>query len=140
MDPVVEALKRLVGETAAGRIAVADKLGVSEQNLYQIVSGTLLPSGKPRSVGRRLREKLDLHFPHWLDPLAINPLPTSAQQVTLDQALQRLDVALSQVPAEHRLELQDTLVMWVKHGSKYRQPVAELLLQTPSGKRQANDK
>lgn len=69
-DPLVIALTRLCGgkgrAAAARRAEVADQLGVNEQSLYQIVSGVKLSSGRERTVGRELREKLDRHFPGWL--------------------------------------------------------------------------
>lgn len=71
-DPLVIALTRLCGgkgrSAAARRAEVADQLGVNEQTLYQIVNGVKLTSGRERTVGRALREKLDRHFPGWLTP------------------------------------------------------------------------
>lgn len=57
----------LVGTSAKRRQEVADALGVNEQSLYQIVTGHPLASGKPRGVGRQLREKLDSVYPEWLE-------------------------------------------------------------------------
>lgn len=68
-DPLVEALTRLCGGTEraakARRQEVAERLEVNEQTLYQIIKGIKLESGRPRTVGRELREKLDRHFPGW---------------------------------------------------------------------------
>lgn len=66
MDPAVLALQNLIATTKGGRVAVADRLGVNEQTLYQIAAGIKLRSGKPRGVGRQLRELLDQHYPGWL--------------------------------------------------------------------------
>lgn len=69
-DPLVNALTRLCGGTErsakARRQEVAEILGVNEQTLYQIIKGIKLESGRSRTVGRKLREKLDKHFPDWL--------------------------------------------------------------------------
>lgn len=68
MDHQVAALIALVGnDDKARRQEVADALGCSEQTLYQIVRQIPLKSGRPRGVGRDLRERLDLHYPGWLD-------------------------------------------------------------------------
>jgi hypothetical protein len=64
-DPIVAALRRLC-EDEGGPSAVAERAGVSQENLKQILSGVRLPSGNPRRVGSRLREKLTSAFPEWL--------------------------------------------------------------------------
>jgi hypothetical protein len=79
MDLAVEALRRLVGASAAKRKEIAAALDFNEQSIYQIVAGVPLVSGRPRTVGRRLREKLDAHYPGWLDasPAAVaRPVPS----------------------------------------------------------------
>lgn len=65
-DPLIAALTRLV-EREGGYDAVANAAGHNSQALYQIVAGITLPSGKPRGVGRLLRERLDRAFPDWLE-------------------------------------------------------------------------
>lgn len=55
-------------EREGGHENVADKAGVSAPYLWQIVHGTLMPSGRPRGVGRRIAEKLDAAFPGWTNP------------------------------------------------------------------------
>ena len=50
----------------AGRYIVADRAGLSEQYLYQIVAKKPMTSGKPRSIGKRARDKLDKAFPNWM--------------------------------------------------------------------------
>lgn len=64
-DPFVEALKRLCRQEG-GHQAVADRAHVSAANLWQILAGTKLPSGKSRGVGPNLREKLNAAFPAWV--------------------------------------------------------------------------
>lgn len=63
-DPDVEALRRLVA-SKGGHTAVADAIDASDQTIYQIVSGQLLPSGNPKGVGPSLRKRLDAKFPGW---------------------------------------------------------------------------
>lgn len=61
---LIEALRRLCA--AHGLDAVADKAGVSAENLQQIVKGTLLPKSKePRGVGPTLQRKLSAAYPGW---------------------------------------------------------------------------
>lgn len=63
-DQLVEQLARLcLSEGGVERVAAT--AGVSSENLKQILRGTKLPSGNPRSVGPSLRKKLDDHFPGW---------------------------------------------------------------------------
>jgi len=50
--------------------ALAEEVGTSEKYLSQILSGTLLPSGKPRGVGNALARKLEtgtMKDPGWMD-------------------------------------------------------------------------
>jgi hypothetical protein len=47
--------------------AVADKAGVDDQSLYQIISGVKLPSGNAKGVGPTIQRKLDTAFPGWAD-------------------------------------------------------------------------
>lgn len=65
-DPLVQALIALCkDESTGGRAGVAKATRVNPQTIYQIVSGVLLKSGKPRGVGRELAGKLDAAFPGW---------------------------------------------------------------------------
>lgn len=64
-DPAVAALKRLCG-THGGWKAVGLTLEVNPQTVYQIVTGRTTESGTIRGVGRKLRERLEEHFPGWL--------------------------------------------------------------------------
>jgi len=65
IDPLVAALIRLC-EKEGGFKQVADRAKVSPDNLWQIVNSIKLPSGNPRGVGPRLREKLSSAYPEWL--------------------------------------------------------------------------
>lgn len=66
-DPMVDALRRIV-EANGGATAVADKIEVNDQTIYQILKGVRLPSGRPKGVGPALRAKLDEHYPGWRLP------------------------------------------------------------------------
>jgi hypothetical protein len=68
VDADVEALRRLVGDSVEQRVSVAERIGVNEQTLYQILRGIPLKSGRPRSVGRKLRDLLDAIYPGWREP------------------------------------------------------------------------
>lgn len=60
---LIEALKRLCAKHTVE--AVAEKAGVSAENLQQIVKGTKLPKGEPRGVGPTLQRKLSAVYPGW---------------------------------------------------------------------------
>jgi len=55
---------------------VADKSGISPDNLWQIINGTKLPSGNPRGVGPKLRLKITATYPDWLSPTLSAQLPS----------------------------------------------------------------
>lgn len=119
-DPLVEALRALV-EREGGRHAVARKIGVNEQSLYQILRGIPLPSGKPRGVGAKLREKLNVAYPGWID--------ASRPKMPLPEIRDALPVVLDAIAAcPHRDELRTLLALLVDHDAPaYRQRLAELL-------------
>jgi hypothetical protein len=96
MDPDVSALKRLIGSSVQQRIEVADAIGFNEQTLYQVANGIPLKSGKPRSVGRKLREALDQHYPGWRDGATTNPISATPPPPHLAQAL---PVVLGRLPS-----------------------------------------
>lgn len=57
---------------------VADKSGISPDNLWQIINGTKLPSGNPRGVGPKLRQKITNAYPDWLTPALAAQIPSGA--------------------------------------------------------------
>lgn len=63
-SPDVSALQALC-DREGGYRAVANALGVNDQSIYQIISGVLLPSGRPKGIGPSLREKLSQRYPGW---------------------------------------------------------------------------
>ena len=81
---------------------VADKSGISPDNLWQIINGTKLPSGNPRGVGPKLRLKITAAYPDWLSPTLAAQIPNDAAGgaavavlaapavATLGQTLERL--------------------------------------------------
>jgi hypothetical protein len=85
MDHELQALLTLLRATAEHptgtperRRQVAELAGVSADNLYQVARGILLASGRPRRLGRDVKERLDAAFPGWLD---LNDRPVTS---TLD--------------------------------------------------------
>lgn len=74
----VEALRALCSREG-GHKAVALAAGVSADNLWQVLHGTLLPNGKPRGVGRQLASKLNAAFPGWMSvhPASAGEQPAS---------------------------------------------------------------
>jgi phage repressor protein C with HTH and peptisase S24 domain len=86
-DPLVEALRRLCDDEG-GPDAVAARAGVSAEYLTQILKGVQLPSGNPRRLGSRLREKLTSVYPEWLsgmNTLAAEPRAAYKTDVTIPQ-------------------------------------------------------
>ena len=69
-DSMVKALEALC-EREGGYKTVASVAHISPDNLWQILNGTKLPSGKPRGIGPELRRKLDRHYPGWSGMAAV---------------------------------------------------------------------
>jgi hypothetical protein len=63
-EELVAALAALC-DREGGHKTVAMVAGISEANLWQVLHGIKLPSGKKRGIGRRLVGKLDAKFPGW---------------------------------------------------------------------------
>ena len=69
-DPLVTALQRLIQRTGS-YVAVADKIDVNDQSLYQIaMMKRHSATGRVKSVGPTIRKKLDQAFPGWLSASA----------------------------------------------------------------------
>ena len=96
LDPLTIALRQLC-DREGGYKALAKKLEVHDQSLYQIVTGVKLPSGKPKGVGPTLRKKLDSKYPNWLNPA--RPADQTAEMVALYGLLLRM------VPEKDRLQV-----------------------------------
>lgn len=63
-------LRRLLDEFGGNLGELARRANTSYDNLWQIINGTLLPSGKPRGIGNELAQKLEAAGnkpPGWLD-------------------------------------------------------------------------
>lgn len=65
-EHLIQSLKTLCNDNG-GYKAVADRAGVDDQSLYQIISGVRLPSGNAKGVGPTIQRKLDAAFPGWAD-------------------------------------------------------------------------
>ena len=63
-EQLIESLRQLC-KREGGHAVVATEIDASDQTLYQIISGTKLPSGEPRGVGPTLQKKLNAHYPDW---------------------------------------------------------------------------
>ena len=122
-DLYVSALRRLVAATPGGRAEVAAQIHANEQTLYQILSGIPLSSGKLRTVGRDLRERLSRAYPDWLDTphTSGEELPSrAAPAADLAYLVSELAKVVGSVPVEKRGELVDVLSIWAKHGATDR--------------------
>lgn len=65
-DPLSTALARLC-EREGGYTVVAEKAGLNDQSLYQVIKGIRLPSGNAKSVGPAMRKALTRAYPDWLE-------------------------------------------------------------------------
>jgi hypothetical protein len=65
-DPTIAALQALV-KREGGHKAVALVIGANDQSIYQIVAGIKTKAGRPKGVGKDLREKLQRHYPDWMN-------------------------------------------------------------------------
>lgn len=90
-DPLVTALSRLCNKEGGWK-AVASKLGVNDQSLYQITTGKRLPSGNPKGVGPKLRNLLDEHYPGWRE-IHTSPIGRPHIAATPDTAREPILVA-----------------------------------------------
>lgn len=63
-EELIESL-RLLCAAEGGTQGVAEKSGVDEQVLYQVVRGIKLPSGQPRGIGPKTQKALSQAFPDW---------------------------------------------------------------------------
>lgn len=94
-DPLVAALQRLILRLGS-YAALADRIDVNEQSLYQIATLKChSTTGRVKSVGPRIRKKLDVAFPGWLDPLGHDLSDTPQLEVSRSQSwpMQRFPAA-----------------------------------------------
>lgn len=63
-EELIESL-RLLCAAEGGTQGVAEKSGIDEQVLYQVVRGIKLPSGQPRGIGPKTQKTLSDAFPGW---------------------------------------------------------------------------
>jgi hypothetical protein len=87
--------RRFSEDPLKGRYHVASESGLSEQYIYQIISGKPMQNGEKRSVGKVARAKLSKAFPDWLEhDHAQYTLPAQDQQFInrIQQEVARYDV------------------------------------------------
>ena len=67
MTPKEYLRQRLIAlcEREGGHIPVSRAAGVSDQTIYQIVTGQRLPSGETRGVGPKLQRRISEAYPGW---------------------------------------------------------------------------
>lgn len=123
-DPAIEALRRLIGGSASRRAEVASRCGVNEQYLYQLARGLPLSSGRPRRIGRDLREALDRHYPGWMGEA---PPVQAEQRPALETALPVVLEALGRL-SPMRLQMARTVLdTLASHPEMAEDAAAELL-------------
>lgn len=110
-DPLVAALQRLLLREG-GYVVVGDKAGINDQSLYQIAArkpGT--KSGKPKSVGPSIRQRLSTHYPDWLDGTITSASSAAMSRPTpnLAQALAAVAAAIQALPRDRRQQLAPQL-------------------------------
>ena len=87
--------QRFSADPLQGRYEVARQTGLSEQYLYQIISGRPMANGKLRSVGARARKTITEKFPNWLDSRPQESLPKDDQDFVhrVEEAVARYTVS-----------------------------------------------
>lgn len=111
IDPVVEALVALC-QREGGHKIVASEAHISPDNLWQIVNGTMLPSGKPRGVGPDVRRRLTSRYPEWLKPVTAATVAAQSEGPALRKfspEARACAAMIDKLPAAQRLELQDII-------------------------------
>ncbi len=95
-NPDVAALQALCDKEGGYKV-VAKAIGVNDQSIYQIVSGVLLPSGRPKGVGPSLKEKLNARYPDWNGPRKeyASQFPTKPSDMAI-----KLAAAFDRIPAD----------------------------------------
>lgn len=88
-DVLISALRALC-ESEGGHRVVADEAHVSADNLWQILHGIRLPSGKERGIGSRLAAKLDARYPGWMK-MQHSPKGLSSFTVAREVSLPAID-------------------------------------------------
>jgi hypothetical protein len=88
-DPLVAALRALCTREGDYKV-VAERARISADNLWQILNGIKLPSGKSRGVGPNLRDKLNTAYPGWMAPttsaiVASESLPSYTSDLVIPQ-------------------------------------------------------
>lgn len=65
IDPNTKALKRLCESQKGGYKAVALKIGAHPMTLYQVIKGIRHTSGRVRSLGSDIKDRLTKAYPGW---------------------------------------------------------------------------
>lgn len=98
-DYLVDALRRLCEKLAPGdmksaRHQIAARSGLSEQYLYQLLSGKSKTGGKNRSVGKKARDAITHAYPDWFDTHASGKARHGDQEFILrvEQEIARYEV------------------------------------------------
>lgn len=133
---LVDALRALC-DREGGHKHVAMAAGVSAENLWQILHGITLPSGKVRGVGRVLAQKLDAAFPGWTSSQHLNqgqrrgatPVAHVASYPELNDPplLVREDLLKPYLPPLFRVAMtDDSMAPWLLEGDlvKFRTDAA----------------
>ena len=144
MDPLIEALRRLVHASPAHptghpkrRQYVAERAGVSADNLYQICKAVKLRSGRPRMLGRDVRERLDAAFPGWSDDISpkgvTEPCPAYSAAPSLAVALPVVLDAIVSLPPVRWASVRAQLDMLAAHPELRAEVLYELDLLFAAG-------
>lgn len=67
IDRLADLCKRFGDTPLDGRYEVASRAHLSEQYLYQVLTGKPMANGNRRSIGKIAREKLTKAFPGWIN-------------------------------------------------------------------------
>ncbi len=116
-DPNTKALKRLCASTPGGYKAVAASIDAHPMTLYQVIMGIKHTSGRVRSLGPEIRDRLTKRYPDWLRHLDTSEMPASL-------VVEHLAKILMKVPDSKRPEMERLLA------NLARAPDSSILLRT----------
>ena len=116
-DPNTKALKRLCESVPGGYRAVAASIKSHPMTIYQVIKGIKHTSGRVRSLGPEIKERLTKKYPDWLSNPGTSDLPVSL-------VVEHLARILMKVPDANRPEMERLLA------SLARAPDSSILLRT----------
>ncbi len=117
IDPNTKALIKLCNSVPGGYRAVADKIQAHPMTLYQVIKGIKHSSGRVRTLGSDVRERLIKAYPDW------HHFPSEGELI-VSTLIPDLAKILMKVPDAKRPEMERLLA------NLARAPDSSILLKT----------